>query len=395
MRHIAGAKRARGRRLRSPDATLIVSVNLLILGGTSFLGPAIVASAQARGWKVTLFNRGRTNPGLFPDLEQVLGDRDPDNGDGLAKLAATITAGRTWDAVIDTSAYTPRIAKASAELLKPVVRHYILVTTVNVYAEGMPAHVDESAPLAPPPAAGEENVTNETYGPLKAACERAVSAVYGERATMLRPGLIVGPGDPTDRFTYWPARMARGGEVLVPKAERPSEVEVSFIDVRDLGDFACTCAEGGHGGAYNCAGPDGALTMDGLLWGCRAAFGNAVTFVPVGEPWLLEQGVRPWMGLPLWIPSTMASEATMGSISRRRAVDGGLLFRPLADTARDTAAWFEKTKPDFDFGAKPGATGISRAREAELIAAWRALEAAKQTPAPVPTPEPAPEPAKK
>ena len=345
-------------------------MNLLILGGTAFLGPAIVESARARNWQVTLFNRGMTNPGLFKDLEQIHGDRDPNKAPGLQPLADAIKAGRTWDAVIDTSAYVPRITRASAELLKPVVRQYVLITTVNVYAEPLPKHADETAPLAPDPEVADEKLSNESYGPLKAACERALAAVYGERATMLRPGLIVGPGDPTDRFTYWPARMQRGGQVLVPQSPKPWACETSFIDARDLADFACTCAEKGHGGAFNCAGPDGTLTMDGLVWGCRAAFGNQAELVPVDEAWLLEQQVQPWMGLPLWIPSAIADQATMGSISRRKAIEHGLRFRPLAQTARDTAEWFAKAKPDFDFGAKPGAAGLSRAREAELLKAW-------------------------
>jgi 2'-hydroxyisoflavone reductase len=164
--------------------------------------------------------------------------------------------------------------------------------------------------------------------------------------------------------------MQRGGQVLVPQSPKPWACETSFIDVRDLADFACTCAEKGHGGAFNCAGPDGTLTMDGLVWGCRAAFGNQAELVPVDEAWLLEQQVQPWMGLPLWIPSAIADQATMGSISRRKAIEHGLRFRPLAQTARDTAEWFAKAKPDFDFGAKPGAAGLSRAREAELLKAW-------------------------
>lgn len=347
-------------------------MNLLILGGTAFLGPAIVEDALRRGWKVTLFNRGKTNPGLFRDLEQLHGDRDPDKAPGLESLAAAIRSGRTWDAVIDTSAYVPRIARASAELLKPAVRQYVLVTTVNVYAEPLPKHADESAPLATSPPVEEEKLSNENYGPLKAACERAVAAVYGDRATMLRPALIVGPGDPTDRFTYWPVRMRRGGRVLVPSSDAPWKCETSFIDVRDLGAFACTCVEQGHGGAFNCAGPAGTLTMDGLVWGCRAAFGNPVELVPVDEAWLLQQGVQPWMGLPLWIPASLSEEATMGAIGRDRALQSGLTPRPLADTARDTVAWFTKTKPDFDFGAKPGAPGLSRARETELLEAWQA-----------------------
>ena len=347
-------------------------MNLLILGGTSFLGPAIVESARAKGWTITLFNRGKTNPGLFADIEQIHGDRDPKVAPGLEPLAAAIRTGRTWDAVIDTSAFVPRITTASAELLKPAVRQYILITTLNVYADPLPAHADETAPLAKDLPEGQEKLTNETYGPNKAACERALTAIYGDRATMLRPTLIVGPGDPTDRFTYWPVRMQRGGEVLVASSPKPWDVETSIIDVRDLADFACACAEKGHGGAFNCAGPNGPLTFDGLVQGCRAAFGNEIVLIPVDEEWLLEQKVQPWMGLPMWIPSSMAAEATMGSINRRKSIENGMRFRPLAQTARDTAQWMEKTCPDFDFGLKPGAPGITRAREAELIAAWKA-----------------------
>jgi len=237
-------------------------MKILILGGTSFLGPAIVESARARGWTVTLFNRGKTNPGMFKDIEQIHGDRDPNKAPGLEPLAAAIRAGRTWDAVIDTSAFVPRITRASAELLKPAARQYILITTLNVYADPLPVHADESAPLAADPQVIDEKLSNETYGPLKAACERALTAVYADRATMLRPGLIVGPGDPTDRFTYWPARLQRGGEVLIPNSKNPWGCETSFIDARDLADFACVCAQNGHGGAFNCAGPDGALTFD-------------------------------------------------------------------------------------------------------------------------------------
>lgn len=347
-------------------------MNLLILGVTLFLGPAIVESARANGWTIALFNRGKTNPGLFADIGQIHGDRDPNIALGLEPLAAEIRAGRTWDAVIDTSAFVPRITTASAELLKPAVRQYILITTLNVYADPLPANSDESVPLAKDLSEAQEKLTNEKYGPNKAACQRALAAIYGERATMLRPMLIVGPGDPTDRFTYWPAQMQRGGEVLVASSLKPWNVETSIIDVRDLADFACTCAQKGHGGAFNCAGSNGPLTFDGLVQGCRAAFGNEIVLIPVDEEWLLEQKVQPWMGIPMWIPASMAAEATMGSINRRKSIENGMRFRPLAQTARDTAQWMEETRPDFEFGAKPGAAGISRAHEAELIAAWKA-----------------------
>jgi len=346
-------------------------MNILILGGTGFLGPALVEAARPHGHEITLFNRGKTNPGLFPELEKLQGDRDPKKGDGLKALA-----NRQWDVVFDDCGYYPRHVKASAELLAPNVAHYVYVSSISAYARNDIEGMDEDAECAtmPDPTLESMGPRYEFYGPLKKLCEEAAEAAFPGRATIVRPGFIVGPSDPTDRFTYWPARMQRGGQVLVPQSPRPWDCETSFIDARDLADFACTCAEKGHGGAFNCAGPDGTLTMDGLVWGCRAAFGNQAELVPVDEAWLLAQQVQPWMGLPLWIPQD-PSTAGAGRANLSKAFAHGLRCRPLADTARDTIADFEATKADrpADFAWGSGrAPGISAEREAELLRLWAA-----------------------
>lgn len=346
-------------------------MKILILGGTAFLGPEVVAAARARGDELTLFNRGRTNPELFKDAEgvtQLHGDRDPKKGDGLRALEEAIAAGRRWDAVIDTSGYVPRIVEASALLLKPAVRQYIFVSTVSVYRSFTPG-MDESGPLGTIEDPTTEKVTGESYGPLKALCEQAALKVFGDACANIRPGLIVGPGDPTDRFTYWPVRVDRGGRVLVPQAPKPREAFVSFIDGRDLAEWLVTLAHDGHGGTFNATGPAGPLTFDEMVIGCKASTSAVVELVPIPEAWLLERGVRPWMEMPLWVPQGAGDEGSMGSISRAKAIERGLTFRPLAQTAMDTIAWWKKTRPaDADFGAK--GAGMARAREAELLEAF-------------------------
>ncbi len=358
-------------------------MNILILGGTGFLGPHIVESALAQGWTVTLFNRGKSAPGKFPTLETLLGDRDPNKGAGLSAIESQIKKGRRWDAVIDTSAYVPRVAKASASLLAPAIHQYVFVSTVSVYGNEFPAFADESTPVSTMDDPTAEAVTGMTYGPLKALCEQAVRDAMPAGAAIVRPGLIVGPGDPTDRFTYWPVRIARGGDVLVPAFARPDFSQVSFIDVRDLADFTLRLIHDGHDGTYNATGPAGELLFAEMTAGCKASVSVPVRFVEVGESFLLEQGVQPWMGLPLWIPQGeegAAGEAgaqgetpgpsAMGTISRTRAIDAGLSFRPLAVTSADTIRWWDDThEPDADFTK---GTGLSKAREAELLARWRA-----------------------
>jgi 2'-hydroxyisoflavone reductase len=341
-------------------------MKILILGGTAFLGPELVAAFRAKGAEITLFNRGRTNPGLFADLEQLRGDRDPAKAPGLSALEAEIRKGRTWDAVIDTSAYVPRIASASATLLKPAVSQYVLISTVSVYADQAKAGATEDDAVATTPDPTVETVSGETYGPLKALCEREILNVFGDRATVIRPGLIVGPGDPTDRFTYWPIRLARGGRVLLPVAKDPWKSQVQFIDVRDLAEFTVKCVKDGHGGTINATGPDGPMSFEEMVFGIRAAAANRVEFVPVPEETVLAKGIGPWMELPLWVPQS-PDGAGLGTASIAKALGLGLAFRPLAATARDTIDWFVKAREgglEFDFGKRPGRDGgLSRERE--------------------------------
>ncbi|MFO0827159.1 MAG: NAD-dependent epimerase/dehydratase family protein [Phycisphaerales bacterium] len=353
-------------------------LKILILGGTGFIGPETIEAALSRGAQVTTFNRGKSNPELFAKkgwkVEELRGDRDPKQGDGLKALEDAVKSGRTWDAVIDNSAYVPRIARASAEVLKPAAKQYIFVSTISVYPE-ITGEVDEDAPVGKLADPADEKLTNETYGPLKALCEQAVRDVYGDRATIVRPGLIVGPGDPTDRFSYWPVRLSRGGKVIMPATKDPWKSFAQWIDVRDLGEWLVRLAADGHGGTYNALGPNGPMTFDEFLFGIRGATNANVQWVPIDEKFLLEQGVSPWMGLPLWIPQ---DESGVGGTRMKndRAMAHGLTFRPIADTARDTTAWFAKARPaDFDFGQVgkrgPG-PGLSREKEAAVIAAWEA-----------------------
>ena len=228
-------------------------MRILFIGGTRFLGRHLVESALARRDEVTLFNRGKSNPDLFPHLETIVGDRERD---------VNSLEGRIWDAVVDTSGYVPRIVRLSAEVLKNNVGRYVFISSISVYSDFKKIGIDESDPVGTIEDQTVEEITGETYGPLKALCEQAVQEIYKERALIVRPGLIVGPHDPTDRFTYWPVRVARGGEVLAP--ERP-EVPIQIIDVRDLSDFIIQLIEENASGIYNATGPDYELTLGKLL----------------------------------------------------------------------------------------------------------------------------------
>jgi 2'-hydroxyisoflavone reductase len=338
----AGTSRAGGRK------------RILILGGTSFLGPAIVEAARPRGHVLTLFNRGRTNPGLFPDVEQLHGDRDG----GLDALR-----GRTWDAVVDTSGYVPRVVSASAALLAPAVGQYLFVSTVSVYADGIPPGSDESAPLAAVPDPASEDVRAH-YGGLKVLCEKAAQAALPGRTTVVRPGLIVGPRDPTDRFTYWPDRLARGGEVLAPGDGKDP---VQIVDVRDLGAWIVALVEGGVAGTFNAVGPERTLTMGEMLAACGEAIGGDARLTWIPAAFLEKAGVSPWSDMPVWVPA--GPDAGFAQMSNARAVAAGLRFRPTVETARDTLAWW-RTLPG-ERRARPKA-GLSPEREREVLARWRA-----------------------
>jgi 2'-hydroxyisoflavone reductase len=333
---------------------------ILVLGGTGFLGPHVVDAALARGHKVTLFNRGKTRPELFPTVEKLQGDRD-------GKLEAL--RGRTWDAVVDTSAYVPRITKLSAELLAPSVKQYVNISTISVYGSHDRVGADESAPLATLPDPTSEDV-KQHYGALKALCEQAAEAAMPGRVANLRPGLIIGPGDPTGRFTHWPSRMAEGGEVLCPG---DGTTPTQYIDGRDLGAWIVKVVEDGTVGTFNALGPERRITMREVLEACNAAGGNKATLAWVAAAFLKEQEVAPWSELPMWFDAK-GEMAGFGTTSNARAVAAGLKFRPILDTAKDTLAWLE-TLPEStpeDKRKRFRSTGISREREAKVLAAWKA-----------------------
>jgi len=333
-------------------------LKLLIMGGTGFIGPHIVAAAVKRGHTITLFNRGKTHPGLFPDLEKLHGDRKTD----LSALE-----GRKWDAVVDTAAYIPGDVTRSATLLAPNVGQYLLVSTVSVYAKLDKPGLDESAPLATTTEPDAQKVTNENYGALKVLCEKAAEAAMPGRVCVIRPGLIVGPGDNSDRFTYWPVRVARGGEVLAP--DKPGDF-VQFIDARDLADFIVLCLERKTFGTFNADAQAGSITIGALLDTCKKVTKSDAQFTWVDPKFLEEQKIGPWADLPVWIPAE-GDDAGFGQVSAAKAKAAGLTYTPLSDTVNDTLTWF-KTEP-AEHQAKLKA-GLTAEREAAALKAWHAAK---------------------
>jgi 2'-hydroxyisoflavone reductase len=345
-----------------PPATRPASrkLELLILGGTGFIGPHIVEAAVARGHGITLFNRGRTNPGLFPGLEQLRGNRDPGKGDGLKALE-----GRSWDGVIDTSGYFPRLVGASAGLLADHAGQYVFISSISVYSDNSIIDMDESGPIATmdDPTLEEFGDQFQHYGALKALCEQVADRAMPGRVTNIRPGLIVGPRDNVPRFTYWPVRVERGGEVLAPGG--PDD-PVQYIDARDLADFVIKTLEDSTTGVLNATGPNAPTNMAELLYGCKAVTAGDARFTWVDADFLQEQGIQPWSDMPVWIPSREGYEG-FHRVNIDKAIEAGLWSRPLADTVRDTLAWYHAWPPDEPF---PWRGGISAEREAEVLAAW-------------------------
>jgi nucleoside-diphosphate-sugar epimerase len=335
-------------------------VKLLVLGGTKFLGRGAVEAALERGHEVTLFNRGRTNPGLFPSVEELQGDRDG----GLAVLE-----GRRWDAAIDPSGFVPRVVRASTELLADAVGHYTFVSSISVYRKFSRPSFNESAPLIELEDRSTEEVM-EHYGGLKALCEDVVSEVFAGRSANVRAGLIVGPHDPTDRFTYWPVRVASGGEVLAPgRPARP----VGFVDARDLGSWLVTLAENGTAGTFNASRPP--LPFAELLDSAIRVSGSDATITWVDEDFLLERDVGQWMELPLWLAESDPEWAHMQEADVSRAIAAGLVFRPVDETVLDTIEWAatrDKPGPGTVAMGDAEEVGMSPEREAELLAEWHA-----------------------
>jgi 2'-hydroxyisoflavone reductase len=338
-------------------AAPVTGKKILILGGTNFIGPHIVRAALARGHTVTLFNRGKTHAELFPELEKLRGDRD-------GHLEAL--ANRKWDAVVDPSGFVPRIVKASAELLAPNVGFYVFISTITVYERLSVVGDDESAPLrtiADP--TDEDSKTH--YGELKALCEKAAEAAMPGRVATLRPGLIVGPGDLTGRFSHWPSRLAAGGEVIGPG---DGTTPVQWIDARDLAAWIIKVIEDRSAGTFNAFGPEKRTTIKEVLDACNTAGGNKATITWVDAKFLEKQGVHGWTDLPMWIDNTDPDALGFGTAKNARAFAKGLTCRPVLDTAKDTLAWLATLSPEER--AKVGDSGIKRDRELAVLAAWKA-----------------------
>lgn len=331
---------------------------ILVLGGTAFLGPHFVRAARANGHTVILFNRGKTNPTMFGDLEQLRGDREKGELDALK--------GRTFDAVVDTSGYVPAHAEATAKLLADSCRHYQFISTISVYGSfgERPDTIDEKTPAA---VVGDGDVANVNtirqampfYGPLKARCEAAAEAAMPGRVSNIRPGLIVGPGDTSDRFTWWPVRCDRGGDVLAPG---DPDGHVQFVDVRDLAQWMLHCIEHDVVGVHNATGFHGRVAMAEVLGACKCATSSPVNLVWASEEFLAENKVQPYMQMPLWIP-----RAGRSVVDCSKAIAAGLRFRPIADTVRDTLQWAKTERGDKPFAR----TGLPADKEAALLAKWR------------------------
>ena len=329
-------------------------MRILVLGGTVFLGRALTGAALAKGHSVTHFNRGRSGES-HAGVATIVGDR---------AAIDDRTFSEQWDAVVDTSGYHPATVSRSVSALADRVGRYVFISSISAYRSFDAEKIDEDAPLAPPPVPMPESMTWDTYGALKAMCEGVVRERYAARALVVRPGLIVGPHDRSDRFTYWPVRVARGGRVLAPG--RPQRL-TQFIDVRDLGEWIVRLLEDGASGAVNATGPRKPVAMEEVLEECRAASASDARFEWIADDFLVSEGVDPWIKLPLWLPESDSSSRGLMACSIDRALAMGLTFRPLAQTIADTLAWARTRPLDHDWKA-----GLDAEREAALLAKWDA-----------------------
>jgi len=324
-------------------------MKILILGGTVFLGKHLVNSALNRGHDVTLFNRGKHNLEWFPQIEKLRGDRDGD----LESLR-----GRKFDAIIDTCGYVPRIVKISAEFLKDKVKNYTFISSISVYKDFSEMGMNENSEVSKLEDESVEEITGETYGPLKYLCEKAVEEIYNNKALIIRPGLIVGENDPSDRFTYWIHRVSEGGRVLAPG---PKEKNVQFIDVKDLADWTIKMVEEKKSGTYNATGPDYELSFEKLIEESKKVSGSDAEIEWVDEKFLIDENVGPYVELPLWLPEEMDGG---NIVDVKKAILNGLKFKPLEETLRDTLE-FDKTRQSYILRA-----GLTSDKEIELLKKW-------------------------
>jgi 2'-hydroxyisoflavone reductase len=343
-------------------------LRLLVLGGTGLIGPHQVRYALSRGHQVTIFNRGRTKPGIFGDqVEQLLGDRK----NNLESIKAEIAKGRTWDAVLDNPATLPQWVRDAAELLKPASQRYLFVSTVSVYADNTKINQDESGPLMTTTEPNATKITGENYGALKALAEEEARKAFGKNAIIVRPGLIVGPGDDTRRFLYWPLRLRKGGEILAPGNGKDP---VQYIDARDLAEWSVRLVERENtGGTYNAIGPAKMQTMGNLMGAMQKAVSKSSKIIWVPTEFVLENKISPWGDMPLWIPGE-GERAGFHRRQNQRALRQGLTFRSPADIAKGCLEWFDGLSPEEQKAAQGG---LSYEREKEVLALWKAAGAKK------------------
>jgi 2'-hydroxyisoflavone reductase len=344
-------------------------VKILIIGGTQFLGRHLTTSALARNHEVTLFNRGRHSSAPIANVEIIRGDRNHDLG---------LLKGRTWDAVIDTCGYLPRSVHASALALRDSVNQYVLISSLSAYADFSSPDMNEAAPLStlPPEKLAAANAIDQSglisavdygasYGGLKAMCEHALQDVMPNRALILRPGLIVGSGDYTDRFTYWVARIARGGEVLAPG--RP-ERYLQLIDVHDLAQWTIKMVEERAAGIYNANGEPSRLTMVSFLEACKTTSKSDAKFTWVSDNFLLEKQVAMWSEMPLWIPGVQQDLKGFMFVNCSKAIQAGLMLRPINDTIQDVLDWYKINRTHEILKA-----GMDHDKEQDLLRIWHEM----------------------
>ncbi len=333
-------------------------MNILVLGGTKFVGRALVDAALAANHQITIFNRGKSNPNIFKDIETLTGDRDG----GLSALK-----GQKWDIVIDTCGYVPRIVRQSVELLQDSAERYLFISTLSVYDSHLSSagKISESHPLKIMEDESTEEVNAQTYGALKVLCEKEIEKCFSGRSLQIRPGYIVGPHDPTDRFSYWALRATQGGNALAPN---PPGRKMQIVDARDLAAWTIQCCENDRKGFYNAVGPEKDLSMKELLDSCVqvAAEKNlpAANFVWLAEKFLIEHEVGYSSELPLCLPP-VNGHSTDRVFDNSKAISNGLKFRPLSETISDTISWVKSQEPKSKLSA-----GLSPEKESRLLRAW-------------------------
>lgn len=347
-------------------------LRVLVLGGTGQTGPHFIECALAQGHEITMLNRGNRSEDLFPEVECIIGDRDPAKPEGMDALKKEIEGGRTWDVAVDIWPHVPKIVENAANLVKPAVGHYMYVSSISVYTDDSQPGQDETGPVGEAPDADNQEYTMERFGPFKAECENRVRRIFPNSHTIFRPGLIVGPRDFSHRGVYWPRRVREGGTVIAP----PAADHVQFIDGRDLAAFEVLCMERRITGTFNVIGPHPRrpLTFGAYLDLCRRVSGSDATIVHADAAFLAAQGIAPWSELPCWLPQEGETKGfALRSIDR--AVAAGLTFRPVEETIRDTYTWWDALDQATRDRCLARGFGVPKEKEEAAVKAWGEKEA--------------------